>query len=90
MAPNSTTSTTTKTTTECKDTKENYKNAILQVIFDQQSDYKNDKWEEFKIFWSTLKWFNIVLLTLLHAVFIYGVVTFPWLSSGKLILWGES
>ncbi|KAK4883209.1 hypothetical protein RN001_006528 [Aquatica leii] len=34
-----------------------------------------------------LKWFNIILLTIVHVGFAYGIFTFPWLSKKRLFLW---
>ncbi|KAK5650603.1 hypothetical protein RI129_001632 [Pyrocoelia pectoralis] len=45
------------------------------------------KWKEFKYFLSQLKWFNIILITTVHVIFVWGLITFPWLQRGRLILW---
>ncbi|KAF5281201.1 hypothetical protein FQA39_LY17841 [Lamprigera yunnana] len=44
-------------------------------------------WEEFKDFFSKLKWFNITLITSLHIGFVWAVINFPWIYRLRLILW---
>ncbi|KAF5308631.1 hypothetical protein FQR65_LT06092 [Abscondita terminalis] len=48
--------------------------------------YFND-WNEFKDFFSKLKWFNIILISTIHVCFLWAITQFDWLHNGKLILW---
>ncbi|KAK4883210.1 hypothetical protein RN001_006529 [Aquatica leii] len=72
---------------------ENLTEDLPVVAPDDYASTKNESlnyfkdWDEFKVFFSQLKWFNITLISIIHGIFLWGIFAFPWLHSLRLILW---
>ena len=82
----------------CEPTAEDEKKVLLETIsnlksaddsansdINQNLEKSTDNWAFLR---KDIKWLNVVLITVFHAVAAYGFLTNPYISHWKTFLWG--
>lgn len=50
-------------------------------------EIKKKRQSEWLIFRDDIRWQTTIILAAVHAIALYGAITFPWIQSYKTMLW---